>query len=158
AALVDSGCTQERDPGRPFSRAALGETALIARSGATTLLIEVHTTLDKIVRRPIDLAAVFARARPAPRLGGLLVPAPEDHMLLIALHAAGHEFRHPVALVDLELLMRQGIDFDVLVRRAHSWHLATVLYVTLATLRSLGAASITGDHVRAVDPGPLRRL
>jgi hypothetical protein len=158
AALVQSGYTHERPPGRPFSRSALGETLLLARSGATTLLIEVHTTLDKIVARPVDLGGIFARAGSAPGLGRLLVPAPEDHLLLIALHAAGHEFRHTVGLFDVELLMRQGIDFGAVTQRAHSWRLSTVLYVTLATLRALGAASIRDDHVRAFDPGPLRRL
>jgi hypothetical protein len=158
ATLVRSGCRQERGPGRPFSRRALGETALIAHSGALTFLIEVHTTLDKVVARPVDLDGIFARARAAPGLGGLLVPAPEDHMLLIALHAAGHEFRHTVGFVDLELLMRRGIDFHAVAERAHAWRLGTVLYVALATLRTLGAASIRDEHVRAFDPGPMRRL
>src|SRR5262249_8625025 len=78
--------------------------------------------------------------------------------LLIALHAACHEFRHTVGWVDLELLMRRGIDFHALAERAHAWRLATVLYVALSTLRTLGAASVKDDHVRAFDPGPLRRL
>src|SRR5262249_35200575 len=101
AALVRAGATVHRPPGRPYSAALLGEMQLVLPLGATSTLVEVHASLDKLVARPVDEGAIFARARPAPGLPGLLLPAPEDHALLIALHAANDGLRHPIAFLDL---------------------------------------------------------
>ncbi len=157
AALVAGGCRARPPPGRAHSAAMLGETALTLAAGAMVELVEVHTSLDKIVERPVDMGAVFARAAPAPGLPGLLVPAAEDHALLIALHAAGHGFAHPAAFLDLELLLRGGLDARALVERARAWRLTGVMYAMLAAMRGLGAASVTGELQAAFAPGPLRR-
>jgi hypothetical protein len=157
AALVRAGATRHTPPGRAYSAALLGEIQLVLPAGATSTLVEVHTSLDKLVARPVGEAALFARARPAPGLPGLHVPAPEDHALLVALHAAGHGLRHPIAFLDLEMLLRRGLDMDALVARARAWRLGTVMYAMLSAMRDLGAASVTDDLVRAFDPGPLRR-
>ena len=157
AALAAAGGVVHADPRRPLTRDFLGETAVIMRAGATPFLVEIHTSLDNIVPRPIDEAGLFARALPAPDLPGLLVPGAEDHALLIALHAAGHELRHGIALLDLELLLRRGLDLDTLVRRAEAWRLTTVMYAVMSALHALGAASVTAAHVAAFDPGPIRR-
>lgn len=146
-----------RPEDRPFSGDLLGEVPLTIHCGAMSFTVEVHTSLDKIVPRPIDARDLFARAAAAPGLPPLLLPSPEDHALLIALHAAGHEFRHPIALLDIELLLRAGLDLAELTRRARTWRLGTVMYVVMATLRGLGAASVEDRHVAAFDPGPLRR-
>ncbi|MDC3957527.1 nucleotidyltransferase family protein [Polyangium jinanense] len=156
-ALAAAGLELHENRFRPRSREMLGETQLVARAGEMRLLVEVHGTLDKIVPRPIDLTAVEDRATPAPGLSGLLLPSAEDHALLVALHAAGHEFRHDIALLDLELLMRGGIDKRVLVERAREFRLGTVMFVMLSTLRALGAASVDPALVQAFDPGRLRR-
>lgn len=158
AVLAAAGGVVHIDPDRPLSRDFLGETAVIMHAGATPFLVEIHTSLDKVVPRLIDDAGLFARAQPAPGLPGLLVPDAEDHALLIALHAAGHELHHPIGLLDLELLLRRGIDLDVLVQRAAAWRLTTVMYAVMAALHALGAASVTPAHVAAFDPGPLRRF
>jgi hypothetical protein len=157
AALAAAGGVVHADPERPLSRDFLGETAVILHAGATPFLVEIHTSLDNVVPRPIDDAGLFARAQPAPGLPGLLVPDAEDHALLIALHAAGHELHHPIALLDLELLLRRGLDLATLVRRAEAWRLTTVMYAVMSALHALGAASVTAAHVAAFDPGPLRR-
>jgi hypothetical protein len=157
AALVRSGGVEHSPPGRPWSAALLGETGITLRAGAMSLLVEVHTSLDKIVPRPVDERALFARATPAPLLPGLSVPSPEDHALLVALHASGHDFDHPIALLDLELLFRRGLDFRALTARAKAWRLGTVMFILLGALRELGAASITDAHVAAFDPGFARR-
>ena len=157
AALVRAGATRHAPPGRPHSAALLGEIQLVLRAGATSTLVEVHTSLDKVVARPVDEAGIFARAHPAPGLPGLRVPALEDHALLIALHAACDGLRHPIAFLDLELLLRRGLDVRAIEARARAWRLGTVMYATLSAMRDLGAASVTDDSVRAFDPGPLRR-
>ncbi|MDI1447272.1 nucleotidyltransferase family protein [Polyangium sp. 6x1] len=156
-ALAAAGLTVHENRFRPKSRGMLGETQLVARAGEMRLLVEVHGTLDKIVPRPIDVEAVEERAKPAPGLAALLVPSAEDHALLVALHAAGHEFRHELAWIDLELLLRGGLDREILVERAREFRLGTVMFVVLSTLRTLGAASVDPALVRAFDPGPLRR-
>ena len=158
AALAAAGGVVHLDPDRPYTSDFLGETAVMMRAGSTPLLVEIHTSLDNLVPRPIDEAGLFARAVPAPGLAGLLVPSAEDHALLIALHAAGHELRHCIAMLDLELLLRAGVDLDALVQRAEQWRLTTVMYAVMSALLALGAASVTPAHVAAFNPGPLRRL
>lgn len=156
-ALAHAGLDLHENPWRPKSRAMLGETQLVARAGEMRLLVEVHGTLDKIVPRPIDVAEIEARAERAPGLPGLLLPSAEDHALLVALHAAGHEFRHEMAWLDLELLLRAGLDERLLVERAREFRLGTVMFVVLSTLRALGAASVAAALVEAFDPGVFRR-
>ncbi|MDI1429627.1 nucleotidyltransferase family protein [Polyangium sorediatum] len=155
--LAAAGLALHENRFRPRSREMLGETQLVARAGEMRLLVEVHGTLDKIVPRPIDVAAVETRASAAPGLPGLFVPSVEDHALLVALHAAGHEFRHEAAWLDLELLLRSRIDRQVLVERARAFRLGTVMFVMLSTLRALGAASVDAELLRAFEPGRLRR-
>jgi putative nucleotidyltransferase-like protein len=158
AALAAAGGLVHADPDRPLTADFLGETAVMMPAGSTSFLVEIHTSLDNLVPRPIDEAGLFARAFAAPGLPGLLVPDVVDHALLIALHAAGHELRHCIAMLDLELLFRGGIDLDALVARAAQWRLGTVMYAALSALLALGAASVTPAHVAAFDPGPIRRL
>ena len=158
AALAAAGGVVHVDPDRPLTADLLGETAVMMPAGSTPFLVEIHTSLDNLVPRPIDEAGLFARALPAPGLPGLLVPSVVDHALLIALHAAGHELRHCIAMLDLELLFRGGIDVEALVHRAAEWRLTTVMYAVMSALLALGAASITPAHVAAFDPGPIRRL
>jgi hypothetical protein len=157
AALCRAGGSVHLPPGRPWSAAFFGETVLTIDAGAMSLLVEVHVSLDKLVSRPIDERDLFARATDAPGLPYLRIPAPEDHALLVALHASCHDFRHPIALLDLELLLRHGLDLDALASRGETWRLKTVMFIVMTTLRELGAASVTAAHVAAFDPGPLRR-
>lgn len=152
-----SACDVYRAEDRPLSRDFLGEVQLTMRCGAMSFAVEVHTSLDKIVPRPIPVLNLFERAREAPSLPGLFLPSLEDHALLVALHAAGNELRLPTNLLDLELLLRAGLDLSALERRARAWRLGTVMYVAMATLRALGSASVEDGHVAIFDPGPLRR-
>jgi len=142
---------------RRFSGVMLGETMVQARIGAMTFTVEVHSSLDKVVRRPIDFADLMGRASDAPGLPGLSVPAREDHALLVALHASTHEFRHTLALQDMELLLRSGLDKRELVRRCDVFRLRSVMFVLLSVLRHLGAASVDAALVQMFEPGLLRR-
>jgi hypothetical protein len=157
ASLELAGGEIRRPPERPLSNKFFNEVAVILRCGKIPFLVEVHTSLDKIVARPIDVPSLLDRASAAPALPGLFLPSLEDHALLVALHAAGSELRIPTGLLDLELLLRAGARLPVLAQRASEQRLTTVLFVAMATLRSLGAASVTAAHVDAFDPGPLRR-
>ncbi|MEO5730025.1 MAG: nucleotidyltransferase family protein, partial [Byssovorax sp.] len=68
AALTAAGGVVHASPGRPLTADFLGETAVMMHAGATSFLVEIHTSLDKLVPRPIDEAGLFARALPAPGL------------------------------------------------------------------------------------------
>ncbi|MFT3914547.1 MAG: nucleotidyltransferase family protein [Anaeromyxobacteraceae bacterium] len=103
------------------------------------------------------MRALFARATPAPDLPGLTIPSPEDHAILIAIHAAGHDFHHAAALLDLALLLRKGLDLPALAARARAWRARTALFVLFSLLRDLGAPEVSDAHVALFDPGPLRR-
>jgi hypothetical protein len=158
SALVDAGCVAApAPPGRPLTSDALGELVFGARFGAASFTLELHTRLDKIVPRGVAYDDVLARGAPAPELPGFMVPAPEDHALLVALHLAGHEYRHAVGLLDLHLLLARGLSRDVLCARADAYRLRAALYVALATLRALGSSEATPPLLARLDPGPLRR-
>lgn len=161
AALERAGCrpapAEVGQPRRPWSSAMLGETPLVWQAGSVRWMVEVHTMLDKVVSRPVAYADVFARARPAPDLPRLQIPNAVDHALLVALHAAVSGFRHPVGLVDLELLIRAGLDLEELTKRAHQWKLRTSLFVAFAVMRRLEAPSVTPEMVERFYPGRLRR-
>jgi len=146
------------EPARLWTTDAFGEVVFVARAGAASWTIEVHGMLDKIVARPLPTDDLFDRSLAAPELSGLRLPSAEDHVLLIALHEAASEFRHPAGFVDVELLFRQGIDCAVLIDRARRYKLRTALYVVLATLRGLDAPSIPNDLVSELRPGRLRGL
>lgn|GEM_PF-2389228 len=156
-ALERLGWLVSRDEKRRLSRVLLGETMVQARAGSMTFTVEVHSSLDKVVRRPIAFADLASRGLPAPGLEGLSVPSCEDHALLVALHASTHEFRHELALQDMELLLRSGLDRDALRERCEKFRLRTVMFVMLSVLRSLGAASVDDDLVQRFDPGRFRR-
>jgi hypothetical protein len=156
-ALVAHGFVVIPDHTRPLSGDAFGETCLTLACGPVEVAFEVHTRLDKLVARPVDHAAIFARATPAPGLPRLLLPADEDHVLLLALHAAGHDFRHAPAGADLELLLARGVDEAAVLQRARRWRLTTVLFVMLTLLREGGSALVSDRLLRATAPRGLRR-
>lgn len=156
-ALERLGWLVAQDERRHLSSGMLGETMVQARIGAMTFTVEVHASLDKVVRRPIAFADLMERAAPAPGLSGLSVPAREDHTLLVALHASTHEFRHTLALQDMELLLRSGLDKRELTRRCDQFRLRTVMFVMLSVLRHLGAASVNDELVHMFEPGWVRR-
>jgi hypothetical protein len=159
AALVRAGCELCDAPaGRPLTAPALAERSLLWRAGALLVLVEVHSRLDKVVGRPVDYAAVMARSTPVPDLRGLRVPDPVDHALLVVLHAANASFAHPPAWMDLELLLRGGLDARTLRERARAWRAETALWIALSSLVALGSRAVPPELVAAIEPGRLRRL
>jgi Uncharacterised nucleotidyltransferase len=158
AALRQRGFVVGTNAERPLTASFFGETAVTLPCGVTSVLVELHTRLDKVVARPVDHAAIFARASLAPSLPHLWVPAGEDHVLLLALHAAGHDFCHGPARADVEHVLAAGVDEEVLIRRAREWRLATVLFVMLSLLREGGSRRVSDRLLGAVEPRGLRRF
>lgn len=156
-ALENLGWLVGTNETRRLSGAMLGEVMMQARIGAMTFTVEVHTSLDKVVRRPIAFEDLLDRASDAPGIPGLSVPSREDHTLLVALHASTHEYRHTLALQDMELLLRSGLDKRELKRRCEMFRLQSVMFVMLSVLRNVRAASVNDELVRMFDPGWMRR-
>ncbi len=136
----------------------LSERKLHIHVGTVAHLVEIHSRLDAVVGRPIDYTAILTRATPAAGLPGLWVPSAEDHALLIVLHVSGSDFAHPVAWVDLELLLRAGLDLAIFERRARAWRLTTAAWAVLTALQALGSSSVPPDLVERLRPAALRRL
>jgi len=157
-ALTTHGLVIVASADRPLTTEYFGETCLTLPCGAASVMFEVHTTLDKLVARPVDYAGIFDRATPAPALAGLLLPANDDHLLLLALHAAGHDFRHAPASADLDLLLAGGVDEAALVRRAREWRLETALFLSLTLLRESGSVHVPTRLLHAIEPSGLRRI
>lgn len=135
-----------------------GETVLHARRGVIEVAVEVHTTLDKVAPRSLDLPGIFARSMQAPGKLPFRVPDALDHVLLLAQHAASHELRHPLGLVDLHVLLSRGVDRDTLFERAHTVGLEKALYACFSALFALRATSVDRHLVNAVDPGFFNRV
>lgn len=160
-ALEREGFLRHSQPDRPLTSGLLGEAQFTVECGSIPSVVELHTSLDKMVPRFRYERALWRRAVPAqkgsPPLAGLVVPSPEDHAVLIALHAASHEFHHQIAFLDLELLLRAGLDRNKLKLRSREARADSVMFVALSALRALGAASVDDDLIAAFDPGPARR-
>ncbi|MFO0761463.1 MAG: nucleotidyltransferase family protein [Byssovorax sp.] len=157
AALEAEGGTIHLPEGRPLSADLLGETAVLLPAGALDFLVEVHTTLDKLVPRPLDLDAILAVSTSAPGLPGLLVPRLEDQALLVAVHLASHDFLHPLGLIDLEMLLRRGLDAALLAERARAFAADAALWRCLVELSTLGSPSVPEALLHAVAPSSIRR-
>jgi hypothetical protein len=157
AALESAGFARQVNSERPFSAMALGETCLRAPRECLGTWVEVQTQLDKVVGRPVDYEAIFARSMPVPDLASLRLPSIEDQVLLVTLHLGTANFCHPIGFTDLDRLLRTPADPVILETRSRSWRLQTVLFIALSALRSMGASSVPRELVEALRPNRLRR-
>jgi hypothetical protein len=131
ALLQEIGCVVRADPLR---RTMYFETRLYAPFGGGHILIELHTSLDKYVERPISIELLFERSLPAPGLAGFRVPANEDHLLLLALDSAHDGTRPAERLQDAARLLEAGVDRRAVETRARLFRMETALYVFLEAL------------------------
>ncbi len=142
---------------RRWSFALQGERRTFVRAAGTPFLVELHTTLDRIAPRALDWAGIRARSTSLgdwPR--SLRVPAPEDHALLVILHAAVHDFGHAVAWQDLAALWRAGIDEAVFAARAKRWGLALTSYLALSHVAEVVAPVASDALLTRLRPPPWR--
>jgi hypothetical protein len=137
-ALTARGARAQRPAGRRFSERLLGEREFELPLGRASYFVELHHRLDKVVAHSVDYAAIVARSRPCPSFEALRLPVAEDHLLLVALHYALSDFRHPHAASDLAALIRRGVVWDVVERRARAWRVATVLFACIEPLVEQG--------------------
>jgi hypothetical protein len=158
AGLVRGGFTLVPAPReRRWSRALLDETVLQIAVSRYRWTLELHHGLDKVVSRPVPYDDIRQRSVALPRFGSLRAPSLEDHVLLVCLHATASVIAHPIALLDLELLLEAGADLGLVVRRATRWRLRSALYLCLAALHALGSHHVGADTIELVRPGRARR-
>jgi hypothetical protein len=158
AALEGEGwVVRARGPERWLTAGVFHEVVVVASAGVATMAIELHTALDKVSARPIDVDEILGRSSPLGGLDGLLLPEREDHLLLVVVHFASSEFRHTQALVDLERLLAHGVDWDRVSRRASRWKLSTALWASLVLLVEAGSARVPPPVLERLRPRGVRR-
>ncbi len=153
SALRAAGFVPERSA-RPLTAPLL---ELCFRSPGQQLLVELHLSMDKVVLRPFELPAVFARSSDSGHGSSLRIPSLEDQLLLVALHFAADEYQHKAALVDLELLAEAGANLPEVALRARRMGAATALFYSLAILCSrLGEQVVPTQLLASLAPTGLR--
>lgn len=94
-----------------------------------------------------DVEPLFARAIEVETLGRRrLVPAWDDHLALVAAHAASHAFAQPLWLVDLALLVERAGGFDGAAERARAFGVERA-FATAVTLARLALPSLPAVRV-----------
>jgi hypothetical protein len=129
-------------------------------------LIELHLSvfLGEWLRHTtaIDEAAVRARAVPTAWHDGRVdVLSSEDALIQLVVHLAiNHQlsFFTMRGLLDIALLAQHyPLDWDVIVRRARVWRVATALWLVLSLAVDLAGLDEAAEAVRQLQPSALRR-
>ena len=113
-------------------------------------VVELHFRLSDGFGVEIAAEEFLSRARlhrtPTGAVAHIL--SPEDEMLYLCIHAAGHRFDRLSWLCDIKLLLRShpDLDWNTLAARAHSLHVLAALLFTCDTLHSrLGVKTPLND-------------
>lgn len=119
-------------------------------------LVELHHCAYRGFGVQLAGAPLLARAvrHTSPRWTTWVL-APEDELLYLAVHAAGHRYERLVWLYDLKLFVaaHPALDWDVVARRAEAAGLSAVLSLTCDLLASrLGVPRVWSGAVAAPDP------
>ncbi len=155
-ALEQAGFTSQAAPERVRTSALL-EVPMTPPAPLDGQPVELHLSLDKVVLRDIDVAGMFARAKPSAEWPALRVPSVEDQLLLVVLHLAADEYRHQTGFVDLEVLLSAGADLDLVAERARRSRSTIAHWVALATLESLSPGTVPAHVLAALRPSEARR-
>ena len=159
-ALEQAGCQLLAPaPDRRVSGRASGTCQLLFSRAGATYAIDLHTRLDKLVGRGIDYESVFDRSVTLTQqdLAPFVAPSPEDHLLLLVIHASAAEFSHPVAWNDLDRLFERGLDEDLVAERAERWRVSTSLNMVLRGLKQWGSVHVSPALVERCRPPWFRR-
>lgn len=122
------------------------------------VVVELHTDLlsNGFFRGHIALDAdgLWSRARPA-RLADTdaLVLGPEDQLLHLCLHLAGHYFFAPQSLRDIDLVCLTGtLDWPLFIRLAEDAHAAPLSFAALSAAATLLETPVLNDVLSALTP------
>ncbi len=155
SALDRAGWSTQATPGRPLTTSLL-ETVVVPPAPHPPVPVELHASMDKVVPRDLGMTDLFARSRLLPGARWIRIPSSEDHLILISLHLASDEFRHPAGFVDLEVLLECGVNFEAVVNRANRWRAATPVHLALASLDQLRPALVPSSVIYALRPARFR--
>ena len=128
------------------------------------VVIELHTDLrnNTLLRRQvqIDLAGLWERTRPACLAGGdARVLGPEDQLLHLCLHLAGHYFAAPNSLRDIaQVCAVQSVDWPLFVSLCQAAHARAIGYSGLFAAATLLNASVPPFVLEALAPRTGRRV
>jgi hypothetical protein len=121
--------------------------------------VELHFRLQSGFGATLSAEDALARARPYRTGSGrsVRVLAPEDELILLAVHAAHHLIERRGWLLDLLLLLdaHPGLDWALVAERARAGRCRRPVAYVLLQLRRLGAA-VPDALLQAVDPARLR--
>ena len=127
-------------------------------TGRGVVVVELHTDLlsNGFFRGHIslDTDGLWSRARPA-RLAGTdtLVLGPEDQLLHLCLHLAGHYFFAPQSLRDIDLLCRtDALDWPLFLRLAADAHAAPLSYAALSAAATVLQTPVPAPVLPALAP------
>lgn len=140
AALAGAGWHLERGPRERYLRAHHYHLEL-ERPGAP--LVELHIRLLALFGTAVPSEPFLDRARPfaSKTAGDALVLDPEDEVLYLLVHAAGHRFERLSWLHDVRLLLeRERVDWDRLASRARALGLESALRCGVDALARVGVA------------------
>ena len=127
-------------------------------TGRGVVVVELHTDLlnNGFFRGHVSLDAdgLWSRARPA-RLAGTdaLVLGPEDQLLHLCLHLAGHYFFAPQSLRDIDLLCRTDtLDWPQFARLAQDAHAAPLSFAALSATATVLQTPVPDTALPALAP------
>jgi hypothetical protein len=143
---------------RPAERAEeLLEVELLPPAPFPSIPLEIHASLDKVVPRALPFDALWQRGAIVGE-GLLRTPSPEDQLLVVAIHLANDELAHPWGFVDLEALVRRGVDLAIAWSRAHEYGATLALWIALTALEHRVPGLLAGRFdLEAHAPAPWRR-
>ncbi len=139
-------------------RGADTQANFFKHTGRGAVVVELHTDLlsNAFFRGHVQLDAdgLWSRARPA-RLADTdaLVLGPEDQLLHLCLHLAGHYFFAPQSLRDLDLLCRRvPLDWPQFLRLAEAAHAAPLSYAALSAAATVLQTPVPAAVLPALAP------
>lgn len=159
-AFVASGYQYIPKPeGRPVSQAFNYESSYKAPEGH---VVDLHRGLSQDSRVPFDYEALWSRTQMEHKgaLRGLEILSAEDTLLTLVIHLAQDSFQGPFRQwVDVaHWLQRESLSLELVVERAASEGMATLLWCTLYRLNELLERGLPANwNWKSLEPSRLRR-
>jgi len=141
-----------------FGRSPGGKHSHVLRRGRSFTKIDLHLQIDYLNGE--DLRQLIGRARAVSWEGmRLRVPAPEDHLIYIAVHSVFHHGHlRPMWREDIRRLISGKIDWEAVLRRARRAEVALALGTALEACAGTGGLPVPPAVRRELLEGRRNRL
>lgn len=121
------------------------------------VFLELHWALDDSRLAAIPEEDIWGRVQPLQLHGvSTLMLSPEDNLLFLANHLSKNDFNLLKLLGDIAQLLKKyegQLDWDHIVKSAHSWEIEVPVYRALRQARDLLGAPVPVSRVKALRPG-----